>query len=94
MTRYTVIWDDDLLDYYIRFWTKSDAQTRETLTQVANWVDRYLEFDANTKGRPTIDGELQVTYVPVALARVTVTFEVFPDDRQVRVLRMTFVREG
>ena len=93
MTRYTVIWDDDLLAYYVRSWTESDPQTRATLTEVANWVDRYLEFDVDTKGRPTIDGELQVTYVPVAHFRVTVTFEVFPDDRQVRVLRMTFVRE-
>jgi hypothetical protein len=93
MTRYTVIWDDDLLDLYIRSWTKSDPQVRATLTDVANFVDHYLEFDADLKGRPTIDGALQVAYVPVPHARVTVTFEVFPDDRLVRVVRMTFVGE-
>ena len=94
MTRYTVIWDDDLLAYYIRSWTESDPQIRDTLTQVANWVDRYLEYDADLKGRPSADGELQVAYVPVPHARVTVTYEVFPDDRIVRVLRMTFVADG
>ncbi len=93
MTRYTVVWDEYLLAYYTRSWTDADPKIRETLTQVANWVDRYLEFDADTKGRPTIDGELQVSYVPVSYARVTVTFEVFPDDRLVRVLRMTFERD-
>ena len=93
MTRYTVVWDSGLLAYFIGSWTAADSQTRETLTQVANWVDAYLSLDAETKGRRTADGELQVSYVPVAHARVTVTFEVLPDDRQVRVLRMTFVRD-
>jgi len=93
MTRYTVVWDQDLLAHFTDAWTKSDSQTRDTLTQIANWVDRNLAIDPDSKGRPAPDGSARVVYVPVALARVTVRFQVSSDDREVRVVRMTFVRD-
>src|SRR6478752_1160259 len=93
MTRYTVIWDQVLLAHFTNAWTKSDSPTRDALTEIASWVDRTLAVDPESIGRATRDESVRVVYVPVSQARVTVRFQVLPDDRQVRVVRMTFVRD-
>jgi len=93
MTRYTVIWYEQLLAHFTDAWNKSDSRTREALADVANWVDQFLALDPDKKGRPTPDQLAQVVYVPVPHARVTVTFHVLEEERQVRVLRITFVRD-
>jgi len=92
MDRYTVIWNADLQNEFTALWSKSDSPTRTNLTEIANWVDRHLAVDPESKGRaaPEVDG--RIAYVPVPYALVTVTYRVLPDDRQVHVVRFNFTR--
>ncbi|RIK86976.1 MAG: hypothetical protein DCC67_02200 [Planctomycetota bacterium] len=65
---------------------------RSTLTGVANWIDQQLAVDPDQKGLPADEPGARVLAVPVSMskARVSVTFHVMPQDRQVRVVRLLF----
>ena len=90
MTRYTVVWDEDVEAPFISDWVAGDAGTRKILTDIANWVDTNLSEDPDQKGQPRPDLGARILVVPVSAtsARVSVTYRVLPDDRQVRVVRM------
>jgi len=94
MTRYTVVWNSDFEAQYTDAWTKSDSETREILTELANWVDRELVDDPVSKGRLSAEPLTYIAAVPNALARISVAYQVLPDDRLVRVVRMTFKRDN
>ena len=39
MTRYTVLWDEDVEGPFIDAWVAGDSRVRAILTEAANWVD-------------------------------------------------------
>jgi hypothetical protein len=88
MTRHTVVWDEDVEGPFINAWVAGDSQMRATLTEVANWVDVNLAEDPDKKGRPRPDESARVIAVPISTspARVSATYQIYPDDRQVRVV--------
>jgi hypothetical protein len=92
MTKYTVVWAEEVEGPFIDSWVKGDSQMRAALTEIANWVDSNLSLDPELKGREAFDPGARVVVVPLAssAARVSVIFETVPNDRLVRVIRMTF----
>ncbi len=92
MTRFTVVWDPDFQASFINAWLASDSRTRTILTEIANWMDKYLAEDAEVKGRSRAEisaRSIDVT-LPSSPARIEVTFKVSPDDRQVCVIQLAF----
>ncbi|MEX2170155.1 MAG: hypothetical protein WD851_12660 [Pirellulales bacterium] len=89
------MWDADVEAHFIGAWVSCDSQARAVLTDIANWVDRNLADDPNEKGRAIDDLAARILAVPVSAstARVSVTYQVLTDDRQVRVVRLT-IRGG
>jgi hypothetical protein len=92
MTRYTVVWDATVESQFINDWVEGDSQTRSVLTAVANWIDTTLSVDAENKGRAISGSRARMLAVPLVQppARISVVFDVVPDDRQVRVVRIVF----
>jgi hypothetical protein len=92
MTRYTVVWDVDVETALASAWIAGDPTMRSTLTAIANWVDAYLSQDVDDKGESLPEFSARVVTVPLSIApaRVEATFQVFPDDRLVRVTRLVF----
>lgn len=88
MTRYTVIWDEDVEGPFIDAWAGGDSRVRAILTEAANWIDVHLAEDPEHQGKPVIDESARVVAVPVseAAARISATYQCFPDERQVRVI--------
>jgi hypothetical protein len=95
MTRYTVVWDTEVESRFISAWIAGDAHTRAILTEIANWVDNNLCEDPDQKGEPRPDLVARILAVPISgtSARVSVTYQTLPDDRQVRVVRLV-IRGG
>jgi hypothetical protein len=87
MMRYTVVWDKEVEDPFMNAWLAADRQRRAVLTGIANWIDRQLAVDAEIKGQALSDPLHRVieATVPNSTTRVSVTYRVFRDDRQVRV---------
>ena len=75
MTRYTVLWDQDVESQFIRAWVASDSSTRGVLTEVANWVDSSLAADPEQQGRPldALDARMALVPLTSSAARVVVT---------------------
>ena len=95
MTRYTVEWDPDVQADFIDRWVEADSPTRSIFTAAANWVDRELVVDPETKGKYRPDVDARIVDVPVeGNVLVAVTFHVHPEDRLVRVVRFLFLRRG
>jgi len=92
MNRYTVIWDKDVEEPFVNAWVAGDSQLRATLTEIANWVDRALAEGPDTKGQPRSEQTVRVIVVPLSSssARVSVAYQILPDDRVVRVVRLVF----
>jgi hypothetical protein len=91
MARFTVVWDNDVEAPFISYWMAGDSETRTHLTEIANWVDANLSEDPDQKGRPHLGLGARIIAVPLSKspARVSVTYEVSPEDRLVRVIRLT-----
>jgi hypothetical protein len=89
--RYTVVWDPDVESSFIGYWVAGDSQTRRNLTEIANWVDANLSEDPDNKGQTRLDLGARIVAVPLTTssARVSVAYEVWPEDRTVRVIRLT-----
>jgi len=92
MKRYTVIWDKDVEDPFVNAWIAGDSQMRATLAEIANWVDKTLAQEPDTKGQLRPDQSVRVLVVPVSSssARVSVVYQILHDDRLVRVVRLVF----
>ena len=92
MTRYTVLWDENVQSQYIQAWSAGDSDSREVLTEIANWVDKNLAEDPDRRGfaRPDLLARIAVVPLASSAARVSVTFQVLPEDRHVRVVRLVF----
>jgi len=90
MTRYTILWDDDVEGPFIDAWIAGDSQIRAILTEAANWVDVNLAEDPDRKGQPLSGESARVVAVPISEspARVSVTYQIFPDERRVRIICM------
>jgi hypothetical protein len=95
MTRYTVVWDADVESQFVSAWISGDTRTRSILTEIANSVDNSLSEDPDQKGQPRSDLGARILAVPIAgtTARVSVAYQVRPDDRQARVIRL-LIRGG
>ena len=92
MTRYTVTWDEDVEGPFIDAWVRGDDTMRRTLTEIADWVDSQLREDPVAKGEATDEPGTRIVVVMLSssLARISVVYEVWPDDRLVRIVRLTF----
>jgi hypothetical protein len=92
MIRFTVVGDPDVESPFINTWVAGDASTRAILTEIANWVDSNLAEDPDAKGQPRPDLDARILAVPVSSsrARISVTYQVLPDDRLVRIVRLVF----
>jgi hypothetical protein len=92
MTHYTVAWDKEVENTYLRAWLASRSQTRRVLTQVADWIDRELAQDPELKGQllPDLSGRLIDVPLSKVDARMQATYVVSSADRIVRVIRLTF----
>ncbi len=71
MTQFTILWDADLERHFIDAWVDSNSETRAMLTEIANWVDAYLEFDPHMKGQETADS-VRILTIPIHAARVSI----------------------
>ena len=94
MTRYTVLWDSQIEAEFVRLWVDSDSTMRAALTEVARSIDRNLALDPENKGLWRADLGVRVLVVPAADKKCSVVFQVLPEDRQVRVLRLTVHTSG
>ena len=76
----------------MRAWLRGDSHLRSILTEIANWIDRELAVDPEQKGLAVDEPDARVLAIPVSTskARVSVTFQLLPEDRQVRVVRLLF----
>jgi hypothetical protein len=92
MTRYTVVWDRDFERDLINTWAEADSETRAVLTAVADWADDHLVIDPDQQGQSEPEPGLRSVVVPHPQFRLAVIYQVVPEDRQVRVVRMTFQR--
>jgi hypothetical protein len=92
MTRYTVAWDTDVELALTEAWIAGDSAMRSALTAIADWLDTYLTGDADVKGQPLPELSARTVAIPLSIApaRVEATFQVFPEDRLVRVTRLVF----
>ena len=91
MTRFTVVWDKEVESQFLNTWIAGHAGTRAFLTDVANLVDSSLSDDPIEKGIRLSERDAYILVVPVSgvSARVSVTFQVLPNDQLVRVIRLT-----
>jgi hypothetical protein len=91
MSRYTVVWDPDLESEYIEQWADADSTFRSLLTHVSDWLDVNLR-DAPEKVGVDFDGTLKrVVVIPGTGTYIfEAAFTIVPDDRQVRVIGITF----
>jgi hypothetical protein len=91
MTRYTVVWDDDAEAAYLSAWIAGDSRMRVILTRISDWIDANLASDAEIKGRavPAQSARAIDVSLPNTNSQVSVTYQVSPDDRRVRVIRVT-----
>lgn len=91
MNRYTVLWDTVLEQHFTDAWVRSDSDTRDILTEVANRIDSQLSIDPERKGRRDAQGDdLRILAVPTSDAQTSVVFRVYPEDRQVLIVRLNF----
>lgn len=91
MTRYTVVWDDDAEAVVLSAWIAGDSTVRATLTSISDWIDANLATDADVKGVAVPAEMARAIDTPLrgTSASARVIFQVSPDDRQVRVIRIT-----
>ena len=90
MTRYTVVWDTDVEAALANAWILGDSNIRSTLTAIANWIDSSLAEDAEMKGRALSHVLERTIDVPLSIpsAHVSAIYQVFADDRIVRLTRL------
>ena len=91
MTRYTVVWDATVEATFTEYWIAGDSHARAMLSEIGNWVDSNLATDPANKGQPRPDLGARVIAVSLSSssARVSATYEVWPEDKLVRVIRLT-----
>jgi hypothetical protein len=96
MTRYTVVWDPEVEAQFINAWIAGDSTIRAILTEIANWLDSQLAKDPESQGQLRSDLQARIIIVPLANSsgRVSATYQVLPDDRQVRIVRLVFKTAG
>jgi hypothetical protein len=95
MKRFTVVWDEDVEAGFINRWIAGDERMRAILSEIANWVDKNLAEDPECKGQVRNDLNARILAVPLVDSplRASVSYEVWPDDLRVHVIRLT-LRSG
>ncbi|MBV9126022.1 MAG: hypothetical protein JO112_21935 [Planctomycetes bacterium] len=78
MTRFTVVWIEEVQNTLATIWM--GALDRQAVTSAADMIDAELAIDPNTKGTEVAEG-LRVLYVPP----LQVLFSVQEQDRLVEV---------
>ncbi|HRX80886.1 MAG TPA: hypothetical protein P5307_17575 [Pirellulaceae bacterium] len=95
MTRYTVLRDNALKQHFVDAWVRSDSDTRNVLTDVANWIDEELSVEPEAKGRPDVGQDnLRILAVANSMAQISIAYHVLPEDRKVIVVRLLFRRQS
>lgn len=85
MTKYTVLWVASARDELTSLWLK--AENRKTLTHSTHLIDQMLSIDPETRGYQ-IDN-----YRTLSIKPLSILFEIFPDDRIVKVLEVRLANE-
>jgi hypothetical protein len=90
MIRYTVVWETEVEAALANAWILGDSNLRSALTAIADWIDTSLAENAEAKGRPLSDDFERAIDVPLSIptARVEAIYQVFADDRIVRLTRL------
>jgi hypothetical protein len=92
MIRYTVVWALDVQNDFIQSWLAGDSDRRRQLTTIADLLDKSLVIAPETRGVAVpSEPSLRIWSMEAADASIAVTFEVFPQDRLVRILRISAV---
>jgi hypothetical protein len=88
--RYTVVWAVDVQDDFIEQWIRADSSGRKRLREIANAIDQNLAIAPDTQGSSIpSDPALKVCDLAAFGPHATAVFEILPDDRIVRVLRIS-----
>lgn len=89
---YTVVWDQNVEHSFAVAWTNADSRVRKQLTEIANWIDNNLAEAPQSYGRYYAEVRARMVLVPLTTtqARVTATYQVFEEDRLVRLNLLTF----
>jgi hypothetical protein len=95
VVRFTVVWSDDVQNDLIERWLTADSTERHWITELANLLDTVLQESPETRGVAlATEPGLRVCKLPGVEPSAFVTFEVFPEDRTVRVTRLSFLRKS
>jgi hypothetical protein len=93
MKPYSVIWDEAVEADFLDQWIRSQPGRRALLTDIANAVDRALSHDPKDKGKPQSNPDALALVLHVRGAEISAYYEVFRDDRVVRVIGLV-LRSG
>jgi hypothetical protein len=72
---------------FIDTWIRSDSQGRSLLTDIANWIDDTLSDSPELKGQEE-SASVRLLAFLMRNTRVSVAYQVMPEDRKVYVIRM------
>ena len=95
--RFTVTWDDEVQTELVERWLSSSPGERSHLSWCANHVDAALRENAHQKGAVLKGSEpLRFYSAPVLPGRppIGVVYQVFLDDRLVKVLELWVLSES
>lgn len=89
MTRFTVVWADEVQNEFLNHWTEAESATRSRLTEIASAIDRELAYAPEEKGAPLVSEPGCHVWQISSHLGARVVYEVSSDDRLVRVLRIS-----
>jgi hypothetical protein len=88
--RYTVVWGELLATEFTNRWIDGDSEERAVLTQIAATIDRDLAMGAAVLGEALLsETQVRVWQLPGFMPPVSVTYQVFPADRTVRIISIS-----
>ena len=87
--KYSLTWSKNAEDALGTAWLSASPDQREAITLATNAIERELKLRPNDVGESRPDGRRMVISLPVAL-----TYQVYEDDRLVRVEAFRLVRRG
>lgn len=84
--KYTVVWDSSAIDELATMWAEAPSFVRGQITRAVDDIEAALQRRPEDLGESRRENVRLVIALPIAIV-----YELFPDDRQVRVLAIQFV---
>ena len=90
MIRFTVVWEPDFYDEFIRSWIDADSSLRAALTRASDWIDSNLCSNPEVQGRPSeFDPTCRTIKVPnTEPFSIVALYRVRHEDRQVDIVSL------